>query len=231
VHCNGSGTDFPASFCYLPIMSRAPSFCGVILSAGESSRMGTDKALLPWPPAAPGQPTSGETFLSSAIRSLSPYADMVIVVGGRNEPNLEPIVYAMAAFLVRNPDPARGQFSSLQVGLQEVLNRGRDAAMITLVDRPPVALATIDALRAAFEDAYARGKWAVIPQYGNQHGHPFLIGREMMTRFLQAPATATARDIEHQHQQHIEYIPVDDPFVTANIDTPQDYAAVTTSVR
>lgn len=212
-------------------MSRAPSFCGVILSAGESTRMGTDKALLPWPPLSPGQPASGETFLSAAIRSLSLHADMVIVVAGNNEPNLEPIVYAHAAFLVRNPDPSRGQFSSLQVGLQEVLNRGRDAAMITLVDRPPVAPATIEALRSAFEDAYARGKWAVIPQYGEHHGHPILIGREMMTLFLQAPATATARDIEHQNQQHIEYITVDDPFVAANIDTPQDYAALTTAVR
>lgn len=212
-------------------MSRAPSFCGVILSAGESTRMGTDKALLPWPPLSPGQPASGETFLSAAIRSLSLHADMVIVVAGNNEPNLEPIVYAHAAFLVRNPDPSRGQFSSLQVGLQEVLNRGRDAAMITLVDRPPVAPATIEALRSAFEDAYARGKWAVIPQYGEHHGHPILIGREMMTLFLQAPATATARDIEHQNQQHIEYVTVDDPFVAANIDTPQDYAALTTAVR
>ena len=39
------------AFCYLPCMGRAPSLCGVILAAGESTRMGTDKALLPWPPA------------------------------------------------------------------------------------------------------------------------------------------------------------------------------------
>jgi len=207
-------------------MGRAPSFCAVILSAGESSRMGRDKALLPWPPAGPEQTAPGQTFLSAAIRSLSPHADMVIVVAGNNEPNLEPVVYANNASLVRNPDPSRGQFSSLQVGLQEVLNRGRDAAIVTLVDRPPVAGATLDFLHHAFEIAYEQEKWAVVPEYAGKHGHPIFIGREMITAFLTADPTSTARDVEHANQQHIQYVPVDDPFVSMNVDTLADYAAL-----
>ena len=54
---------------------------------------------------------------------------LVIVVAGKNASSLAPVVYGAGAAMVANPDPARGQFSSLQVGLQEVLNRGRDAAM------------------------------------------------------------------------------------------------------
>jgi molybdenum cofactor cytidylyltransferase len=208
-------------------MGRAPSFCAVILSAGESSRMGRDKALLPWPPAGPEPTAPGQTFLSAAIRSLSPHADMVIVVAGKNEPDLEPVVYANNASLIRNPDPDRGQFSSLQVGLQEVLNRGRDAAIVTLVDRPPVASATLDTLHHAFEIAYEQEKWAVVPEYAGKHGHPIFIGREMITAFLTANPTSTARDVEHVNQQHIQYVSVDDPFVSMNVDTPADYAALT----
>ena len=208
-------------------MSRAPSLCAVILAAGESTRMGSDKALLPWPPVDAGTGSaSGQTFLSAAIQTLSPFNDMVIVVAGRNEPNLAPVVYANGAELVRNTAPERGQFSSLQVGLHEVLNRGRDAAMITLVDRPPVGAATLQTLRDAFETAVSNGKWAVVPESGGKHGHPILVGREMIEAFLRAPATATARDIEQENHSHIEYVPVDDPLVAANVDTPQDYAAL-----
>jgi molybdenum cofactor cytidylyltransferase len=207
-------------------MGRAPSLCAVILAAGESTRMGRDKALLPWPPpGATGSP-SGQTFLSAAIAALSPFNDMVIVVVGNNGPDLAPVVYAAGASLVRNPAPERGQFSSLQVGLQDVLNRGRDAAMVTLVDRPPARAETLEKLRSQFETAAPRGKWAVVPQFGEKHGHPILLGREIIEKFLKAPPTATARDIEHQNQQRIEYVPVDDPFVTANVDTPEDYAAL-----
>ena len=116
--------------------------------------MGRDKALLPWPPAGPGQAASTETFLSAAIRSLSPYNDMVFVVAGRNEANISPVVYSNGAFVVTNPDPSRGQFSSLQVGLREVLSRGRDAAMITLVDRPPLPTATIEGSTRLFYQRY-----------------------------------------------------------------------------
>jgi molybdenum cofactor cytidylyltransferase len=111
------------------------------------------------------------------------------------------------------------------VGLREVLNLGRDAAMITLVDRPPATASTLGILRAAFETASSE-IWAVVPEFNTRHGHPFLAGREMMEVFLKAPASVTARDIEHQHQRHISYVPVDDPHVAMNVNTPEDYAAL-----
>ena len=206
-------------------MSRAPSFAGVILAAGDSSRMGTDKALLPWPPQAAGQVSSKQTFLSAAIRSLSLATDFIAIVTGRNEAALAPIAYANGASVVANPDPSRGQFSSLQVGLHEVLNRGRDAAVITLVDRPPVSSATVQLLRDAFESA-PQDVWAVVPEFSGQHGHPYLVGRELIEIFLQASPTASAREVEHRHQDHIQYVSVSDPFVALNINTPEDYAAL-----
>jgi len=203
-------------------MLRAPSFAGLILAAGESSRMGSDKALLPWPP---GEGPSKETFLSAAIRSLTESTDFVVVVAGGNESALAPVVYGIGASIVTNPDPAVGQFSSLQVGLQEVLNRGRDAAMITLVDRPPAQAATVQLLRQAFESA-PQNVWAVVPEFSGKHGHPYVAGREMIERFLREPATSNARDVEHRYQQHIQYVSVGDPAVAMNINTPDDYSAL-----
>jgi len=196
-------------------MGRAPAFCGVILAAGDSSRMGRPKALLPW---------GRGTFLSTAIKTLTAYTDMVIVVAGRNRAQIEPIADANAAFLVSNPDPDRGQFSSLQIGLQEVLNRGRDAAIVTLVDRPPAAPATVHHLRNEYLRLIRADQiWTVIPDFNGQHGHPIVVGREMITLLLDAPATANARDLMHANQSRLAYVPVTDPYVTLNIDTPEDY--------
>src|SRR5689334_5384045 len=104
---------------------------GVILAAGESTRMGRDKALLPWPANAPviaSQSLSDGTLLAAAIRALNEYCDFVVVVAGKNAERLRTTVDSSGASLTINPAPERGQFSSLQVGLEEVLNRGRDAA-------------------------------------------------------------------------------------------------------
>jgi molybdenum cofactor cytidylyltransferase len=204
-------------------MTRAASFAGVILAAGDSSRMGRDKALLAWPPPVAGKAASNDTFLSAAIRSLSSACEFVLVVVGKNEASLAPVIYAQGSSLVVNPDPSRGQFSSLQAGLHEVLNHGRDAAMVTLVDRPPVRESTILELRQAFENADQK-VWGVVPEFSGKHGHPYLVGREMIEAFLRVPATSVARDIEHQQQEHIRYFRVDDPLVALNINTPEDYA-------
>lgn len=205
-------------------MSRAPSFAGVILAAGESSRMGRDKALLPWPPQAAGVPAK-DTFLSAAIRSLALSTDFIVVVAGKNENDLAAIAYANGASLVTNPDPSRGQFSSLQVGLHDVLNHGRDAALITLVDRPPAGPATVQTLREAFEAA-PQNVWALVPEFSGKHGHPIVVGRELIEIFLQAPPTASARDLQRANQDHIQYLAVNDPFVAMNINTPEDYAGL-----
>ncbi|MFZ1919452.1 MAG: NTP transferase domain-containing protein [Terriglobales bacterium] len=218
-----------SSECYRRSMGRALSRCGVILAAGESSRMGRDKALLPWPPRA-GESAVAGTFLSAAIELFIPYVDVVLVVVGKNERALMPIVYANGAALVVNPDPERGQFSSLQAGLQEVLNRGQDAALITLVDRPPAKPATIEALDEAFDHALREGKWAAVPEYQGNHGHPILIGREMIEAFLKAPPSSSAREVQHAHQDKIAYVAVEDPQVVANVDTPEQYAALPQAV-
>lgn len=188
---------------------------GIILAAGASSRMGTDKALLEFP-------GTDQNFLSTQISSLKPHCEIVLVVAGRNAAALKADIFRQAADLVINPDPDRGQFSSLQVGLQSLLNRGRNLALITHVDRIPPRSQTINALKDAF-GRRARETWMIAPEYGGVHGHPVLAGREMIEAWLRAAVDSTAREVEHANQTHIAYLPVDDANVTANINTPEEY--------
>lgn len=195
---------------------RLEGAAGIILSAGISSRMGRDKALLDFP-------GTNDNFLTMQIASLKPHCELVIVVAGANAESLKRFVYAQAAELVVNPDPARGQFSSLQVGLQAVLDRGRDKALITHVDRLPALHETLLRLRQRFVEIERKGQWLVVPQFAGKHGHPVLAGREMIEAWLQAPISSTGREVEHVHQNRIDYLDLDDANVTANINTPEEY--------
>lgn len=194
--------------------------CGVILAAGASTRMGRDKALLPWPPAA----GSAETLLSAAIAALKPIADALIVVAGRNAEQLRPVAERCGAALACNPAPERGQFSSMQTGLAAALEMGCDAAAITPVDCPPLSAASLARLRAALEAALARGAWAVAPENGGRRGHPLLAGRSLIEAFLAAPATGSAREVKHAHAEKFEYVAVPDALLSADLNTPEEYA-------
>lgn len=200
--------------------------CGVILAAGFSTRMGRDKALLPWPPARFGSPESSGTLLSAAIAALKPFTDVVIVVVGKNYADLAPVAAASGAILVENPAPERGQFSSLQIGLREALVRGCNAAMITLVDCPPLSLASLERLRSAFDQAVARGQWGMAPEHKGKRGHPLLASRELIDALLGAPVNSNAREVKHAHAEWIESIAVPDSLLTVDVNTPEQYAAL-----
>ena len=121
-------------------MSRIPGMCGVVLAAGQSSRMGSEKALLAWPSG------SGGTLLGAGIAAIVPYTEAVIVVVGKNRELLEPVLRASGALMVENPHPELGQFSSLRVGLRALVERGYITAMVCPVDSPPLNEASLEML-------------------------------------------------------------------------------------
>jgi molybdenum cofactor cytidylyltransferase len=188
--------------------------------------MGRDKALLPWPPNALPSSNLAQTFIGAHIHALRSHCDSIIVMAGANIQSLEPVVYALGASIVQNHAPELGQFSSLKLGIQEVLNHGRDSAIVALVDRPPVMPATLARLHAEFLDALEEDLWGVVPEYEGEHGHPYFAGRDLIEAFLRAQLTTTARDVMHAHREKLRYVVVDDPNATLNIDTPEDYAAL-----
>lgn len=199
----------------------------MILAAGKSSRMGMDKALLPWPPHVAHEPVSGpaSTLLSAAISMMKGQTDAVIVVAGKNAAALASVASCRGVLLVVNPEPDRGQFSSLQTGLQEVVSRGYDAAMILPVDCLPPAEATLNRLCAEFKRAIAAGKWAIAPENNGRHGHPLIAGRALIEAFLAAPASSNAREVKRAHADKIEYMAVTEPWIGVDLNTPEEYKA------
>jgi molybdenum cofactor cytidylyltransferase len=199
-------------------MNAVPNYCGVILAAGASTRMGRNKSLLPWPPGN----TEGTTFLSSAISSIKTVTESVVVVFGKNWNELEPIATSLSAHVAVNPDPDRGHFSSMQVGLQKLATLGCDTAIITPVDRPPIGERNMEALRRAYEQC-SDGVWAMIPTHNGENGHPLIAGARLIDALLRAPVESNAHQVMSSCCHHLRYLDLNDPAVTLNVNTPCEY--------
>jgi molybdenum cofactor cytidylyltransferase len=176
--------------------------------------------LLAWPPGSEG------TLLGAGIAAIAPFTEAVIVVVGKNKDPLEPVVRASGAMMVENPNPELGQFSSLRVGLRELVGRGYTAAMICPVDSPPLSGASLEMLASAFVGARAAGKWAVAPGSVERHGHPLITSTELVEAFLNAPAESNAKVVRGEHKERIAYVGIADLLVGMNVNTPEDYAAL-----
>jgi len=207
-------------------MQEAVQIAGLVLAAGESTRMGTDKAMLPWPSPPKGATgPSTHTLLSAALAAFDRFTHLNAVVAGKNADAIANAVGACGAYLVRNPAPENGQFSSLQIGLREILDRGCNAAMITPVDCPPLSHSSLEHLYRAFLGALGADFWAIAPEHEGKHGHPLLANRDLIEVFLKAPITSNAREVLHVHASRIVYVPVPEPLAKAGFNTPEEYAA------
>ncbi len=185
------------------------SAAGLILAAGQSRRMGFPKALLQY---------RGETFLDTLIGLFAPRCPQVIVVLGAGAEQIRAGVARTATF-VTNTEWEQGMTTSLQCGLRAV-PESCEGVLLTLVDHPAVAPATLDLLLAQ-PRALLR-----IPRYEGKRGHPVWLARALFDEFLALPPGAAARDVVHSHFPHAEFLNLDDPGIVADIDDPDAYRSL-----
>jgi molybdenum cofactor cytidylyltransferase len=190
---------------------------GIILAAGASSRMGTPKALLDY---------RGETFLDRLIRVLGAVCDPVIVVLGYHADEIRARVNG--ARLVVNPDPSRGQLSSLKTGLAEV-PVDAEGFLFMPVDCPSAELSTVERIVEAFLSTAK--PLLVIPRHEGQRGHPVCARRELITEFLALPAEGQAKEVVHRHADRTHYLDTLDAGVLSDIDDPEAYRVLQESTR
>lgn len=190
------------------------NIAGIILAAGESSRMGRDKALLPY---------LDTTFLNHIIRLLAPRVIPVIVVLGHNaEAIRESVPRRQNVEVVVNEQYKSGMLSSLQAGVRSLAEDVK-AAMFTLVDHPAVRGRTLDRLLAEFEHS---GSPLVIPRVGERRGHPVVAARGVLNELLELPPEASPKDVIRAHRDETRFLDVEDPGVLKDIDRPEDYEAL-----
>jgi len=190
-----------------------PGVWAILLAAGESSRMGELKALLPW---------QGVTLLEHQLRSLlEAGVQQVVVILGHDADRLKPVVEAVdGATWTLNPDYLQGKTTSLKTGVAALT--GQDVADVLLlnVDQPRNS----DTVRTLLERHQASTFLITIPTHGGKGGHPILISAELLPELADIDEESQGlKAVVRRHADATERFEVDDPTLLWDLNTPEQY--------
>ena len=185
---------------------------GLILAAGESRRMGRDKALLTY---------RGRSFLENLVDNLGAagIAKVTVVLGHHAEEILRAVNLATVRVVV-NRDYQRGQTSSLQAGLAAVDADQPEAVILCLVDHPAISVEVIGKLVERFESTRPP---VIIPTHQGQRGHPILINRTLFPELLELHPDEPANTVIRNYRASTHFEEVADPGILLDVDDPADY--------
>jgi len=182
---------------------------GILLAAGEGSRIGRPKALVE---------LGGQTLAERGVALLcAGGADPVLVVTGAAPVEIE------GARAVHNPDWRSGMGSSLAAGLRALGETGSGAAVIALADQPLVGAEAVRRLIAA----YQAGASVAVAAYAGKPRNPVLIAREHWAAVTELAAGDTgARPFLRAHPELVTLVECGDTGSPDDVDTPEDLARV-----
>ena len=186
-----------------------PQIAGVLLAAGEGTRLGGPKALVE---------VAGTRLVDRGVALLREggTAPVVVVTGAVDVPLLGVIT-------VHNPDWRSGMASSLAAGL-EALPDSCAAAVIALVDQPLLGPGAVRRLIAAYLD----GAGIAVASYDGKQRNPVLLDRDEWAGVLAlAAGDVGARPYLHAHPDRVTAVECGDIGRPDDVDTPEDLARVT----
>jgi CTP:molybdopterin cytidylyltransferase MocA len=191
----------------------------IVLAAGESSRMGQLKQLLPW---------GGTTLLDWQVREARAAGvdDIVIVLGHE----VETIRASLAATktdtrLVVNEAYLEGRASSLRRG-GETVDDDAEAVLVMSVDQPRPAWV----MRLLIEKWRETGATIVMPRIGGRGGHPILLkGRLIPDLRRVTDRTFGLRALVEANRADVAVVDVPRAGLEVNLNTPADYEAAFSS--
>ena len=186
----------------------------ILLAAGESTRMGRLKALLPW---------QGATLIEYQVGSLlsAGVAELVVVVGHRGDEVGAPIAGRQGVTTVVNPDYRQGKTTSIKAGLS-AMSANATAILVLAVDqpRPP------DIMRAVIEAHEARSPLITSPVYGGRGGHPMIFHARLLPELSAITEEGEGlREVTRRYASDIYRLEMDDPVVRVDVNTPENLQA------
>jgi CTP:molybdopterin cytidylyltransferase MocA len=187
---------------------------GAILAAGKGTRIGVPKALLE-------MGDTGETFVRHAVRTLETTggaSPIAVVVSSDIAARVRELVPGVLVCV--NPDPGRGQLSSLHVAIDALAAEPCDALIVLPVDVPLVKPETVSILIGVWRRLRPT---VVRPTRGTEHGHPVIFDARVLGELRRADPAVGAKAIVRKHASVEGDVSIADEGAFIDIDTRQDY--------
>jgi molybdenum cofactor cytidylyltransferase len=182
---------------------------GVILAAGNSSRMGQPKAFLNW---------KGEPFVRACvIQAISAGLDPVMIIAGEQFERIQDAVQDLPVQVVLNPDWNEGQSSSLRAAIKAMPKR-IGGAVFQLVDQPHIPVTLLRRLKNEHSTSLSP---VVLPECNGRRANPVLFDRRTFQALSSIQGDVGGRVIFSQYP--IKTIRWFDESILIDVDTLEDY--------
>ena len=184
----------------------------VLLSAGESSRFGSPKAL--------AKLNHGNVIENIQEKLLQVGVDeIVIVLGAWSQEIKTSLLKHTQIKVVYNKDYNLGQSSSFKVGLQQI-SPAAEGILLWPVDYPFILQATIQTLVDSFKKDVPL---ILIPTYQNKKGHPPIFHKRLKNEFLNLDHTKGINTIGQKYEDQVKLFPVNDSAVIKSFNTQEEF--------
>jgi len=186
----------------------------IVLAAGESTRMGFPKLLLP---------IKGKSLLQHVIdNALQSKVGEVIVVLGAEATKLRREIKQSQVQIIENASYKEGLSTSLKAGLQAVSPQAQ-AVLILLGDQPLISHDIIDALIDKYEES---GSIMVAPVYKGKRGNPVLFDSSLIPELSRVTGDKGGREIIEKHPAQLATVDFESTITGTDIDSWEDYREV-----
>jgi len=181
-----------------------------ILAAGESRRMGSPKALIPY---------RGTTFAGHLLDVIQhPRVGIVRLVLGAGADRIRGRLQLDPAVIVLNPDWPSGQLSSIQAAVRSLPRDATSGLMLCPVDHPIISAELVARLIAEFDST---GSAIVLPTYRGKRGHPVIFRTSIYDELLAAAPDVGARQVVWAHQAEVVEVPTEEKGIVLNLNDPE----------
>ncbi len=191
-----------------------PRVSAVLLAAGESTRMGRPKPLLPW---------EGTTLVQYQVSSLlnGGVDEVCVVTGAGGDAVTRLFPDACDVRVVPNPDFRLGKTTSVRTGVMAVSVTAA-AIVILAVDQPRPGWV----IRRVVDRHLDSGAPVTSPRFRGRGGHPLVFDAGLRHELLDiTEANQGIREVVRRHAEPMNHVEFDSRVVRLDINTPDSYEA------